>query len=129
MNPGLREVDLKPSPKRASDKINMLKKGRKTEEENKSYRTAWTHIWIPAIREVDMETSVKRGGNTPEALVSLYLPSRSLHTIEPRNPISQKINQASHYQIVSNLKKVYPNLQILCSLAYENIIYQEYKVK
>ena len=106
----------------------MLKKGRKTEEENKSYRTAWTHIWIPAIREVDMETSVKRGGNTPEALVSLYLPSRSLHTIEPRNPISQKINQASHYQIVSNLKKVYPNLQILCSLAYENIIYQEYKV-
>ena len=90
MNPGLREVDLKPSPKRASDKINMLKKGRKTEEENKSYRTAWTHIWIPAIREVDMETSVKRGGNTPEALVSLYLLSRSLHTIEPRNRISQK---------------------------------------
>ena len=39
-NPGLREVDLEPSPKRGSDKINMLKQGRKTAEENKSYRTA-----------------------------------------------------------------------------------------
>ena len=28
-NPGVREVDLKPSPKRGSDKINMLKQGRK----------------------------------------------------------------------------------------------------
>ena len=28
--PGLREVDLEPSPKRSSDKINMLEKGRKT---------------------------------------------------------------------------------------------------
>ena len=27
-NPGLREVDLEPSPKRGSDKINMLKQGR-----------------------------------------------------------------------------------------------------
>ena len=43
-NPGLREVDLDPSPKRGSEKINMLKQGRKTTEENKSYRTAWTHI-------------------------------------------------------------------------------------
>ena len=52
-NPGLREVDLEASPKRGSDKINMLKQGRKTAEENKSYRTAWTHTWIPAHREVD----------------------------------------------------------------------------
>ena len=34
-NPGLREVDLEPSPERGSDKINMLKQGRKTAEENK----------------------------------------------------------------------------------------------
>ena len=34
-NPGLRDVDLEPSPKRGSDKINMLKQGRKTAEENK----------------------------------------------------------------------------------------------
>ena len=52
-NAGLTEVDLEPSPERGSDKINMLKQGRKTAEENKSYRTAWTHTWIPARREVD----------------------------------------------------------------------------
>ena len=51
-NAGLRKVDLEPSLKRGSDKINMLKQGRKTAE-NKSYRTAWTHTWIPARREVD----------------------------------------------------------------------------
>ena len=71
-NPGLREVDLEPSPKRGSDKINMLKQGRKTAQENKSYRTAWTHTWIPALREVDLEPSAKRGGNRTEAVVSLY---------------------------------------------------------
>ena len=31
-NPRLREVDLEPSPKRGSDKINMLKHGRNTEK-------------------------------------------------------------------------------------------------
>ena len=71
-NPGLREVDLEPSPKRSSDKINMLKKGRKTGKENKLYRTAWNHIWIQALREVDLEPSAKSGANRTEALVSLY---------------------------------------------------------
>ena len=70
--PGLREVDLGPSPKRDSDKMNMLKQGRKTAEENKSYRTAWTYIWIPALREVNLEASAKRGANRTEALVSVY---------------------------------------------------------
>ena len=32
-NPGLREVDLELSPKRGSDKINMLKEGRNTQKE------------------------------------------------------------------------------------------------
>ena len=45
-NPVLRQVDLEPSPKRGSDKINMLKQGRKTAEENKLYRTAWTQKCI-----------------------------------------------------------------------------------
>ena len=36
-NPGLREVDLELSPKKGSDKINMLKSGRKTAEQNKPY--------------------------------------------------------------------------------------------
>ena len=71
-NPGLREVDLELSPKRGSDKINMLKQGRKIAEENKSYRTAWTHLWIPALREVELEPSAKRGANRTKALVSLY---------------------------------------------------------
>ena len=31
-NPGLREVDLEPSPKRGSDKINMQKQGRNTQK-------------------------------------------------------------------------------------------------
>ena len=31
-NPGLREVDLEPSPKRGSDKINMEIQGRKTKK-------------------------------------------------------------------------------------------------
>ena len=71
-NPGLKEVDLDPSPKRGSDKTNMLKEGRKTAEENKSYCTARTDIWIPALREADFEPSAKRGANRMEALVSLY---------------------------------------------------------
>ena len=48
----LRGVDLEPSPKRGSDKINMVKQGRKTPRENKLYPTSWTHIWISALTEV-----------------------------------------------------------------------------
>ena len=71
-NPGLREVDLEPSPNRGSAIINMLKEGREITKENKAYRTAWTHIWIPALRELDLEPSAKRGTNRTEALMSLY---------------------------------------------------------
>ena len=70
-NPGLRAVDLELSPKRSSDKINMLTKGRTTPEENKSNPTAWTYIWIPVLTEVDLEPSAKRGTNRTRALVSL----------------------------------------------------------
>ena len=45
-NPGLRQVNLEPSPKKTNDKINMLKQGRKTPEENKLYLAAWAHIII-----------------------------------------------------------------------------------
>ena len=41
-NPGLREVDLEPSPKRCSDKINRLRPTRKKKTEKKWYRIAWT---------------------------------------------------------------------------------------
>ena len=43
------------------------------------YHTAWTDIWIPALREVDLEPSAKEGAKRIEALVSLYWSSRSLH--------------------------------------------------
>ena len=71
-NPGLREVDLEPSHKRGSDKINVLKKCIKIAEENKLYCTAWTQEWIPALREVDMGPSAERGANRTEAVVSIY---------------------------------------------------------
>ena len=40
----LREVDLEPSPKRGSDKINMLKQGRTTLEEKKVHHTSWADM-------------------------------------------------------------------------------------
>ena len=49
-NPGLREVDLEPSLKRGSDKINRLRPRRKNTTENKSYRTAWTHKREPSTQ-------------------------------------------------------------------------------
>ena len=89
-DPGLRQVDLKAGPKRVSDKINMPKLGGKTAEEMKPCRTASTHKWIPAVREVDMKPSAKRGANRNEALVSLYCSYRSLHPKQPPNQISHK---------------------------------------
>ena len=89
-NPGLREIHLKPSPKKGSDKIKMVKEGRKTPAENKSYHTAWTHIRIPALRELDLEPSAQRGATRTEALVSLYWTSRNLHPKEPPHQISHK---------------------------------------
>ena len=47
-NPGLREVDLEPSPKRGSDKIHSLRPRTTNTTENKSYRTAWTHKREPS---------------------------------------------------------------------------------
>ena len=70
-NQGLREVDVEPSPKCGSEKINMLKQGRKTAEEKKLYRTAWTHRWIPTLREVYLEPSAKTGAHKTKGLVSL----------------------------------------------------------
>ena len=70
-NQGLREVDVEPSPKCGSEKINMLKQGRKTAEEKKLYRTTWTHRWIPALREVYLEPSAKTGAHKTKGLVSL----------------------------------------------------------
>ena len=106
-DPGLREVDLEPSPKRGSDKINMLKEGRKTPEKYKSIRTAWTNIWIPALREVDLEPSAKRGANRTEALVSLYWSSRSFHPKEHPNWTSYKSTKVDPIRSSRTWKKPY----------------------
>ena len=66
-NPGLREVDFKPSPKRGSDKINMQKQGRNTQRKA-------SHIIQPGSQagEVELEPSANRGTNRTRALVILY---------------------------------------------------------
>ena len=72
-NPGLREVDWEPIPKRGSHKINRLRPRRKNTRENKLYYTAWTHKRGPSTsREVDLKPSAKRGADRTEAVKSLY---------------------------------------------------------
>ena len=71
-NPGLREVDLEPSPKRGGDKINRLRPRRK----NTAVLTSCIKQPGPTnknsvLREVDLEFRAKRGTNKTEALVSL----------------------------------------------------------
>ena len=92
-NPRLTEVDLQPSPKRGSDKINMHIQGRKHPKQSKSYRTAKTHIWIPALREADLKPSAKRGTIMTRALVSLYSSSETLHLKQSPNQISHKLSK------------------------------------
>ena len=78
-NPGQREVHLEPTAKKNSEKINMLKRGRKTPEKIKLFCRACTHIWITALSEVDLEPNGKRGTNRTRALVSFYWSSQVLH--------------------------------------------------
>ena len=48
----------------------MLKQRRKTlEEDKKWYGAAWSHIWIPALLEVDLEPRANRGANRTKSLV------------------------------------------------------------
>ena len=126
-NPGLREVGLEPSPKRGSDKINVLKR-RKRPEESKSYNTAWTHIWIPAFREVDLESSAKRGDNRTKTLVSFYWLFQRLHLKEPPLTESHTNQPRQTLSDCLEIEKIWPNLHILCSSAYQNKLSQKYDV-
>ena len=108
-------VDLESSHKKGCDMISIMKQGRNTQK--KVCHTARTHIWIRALREVDLEPSAKRGTNRTRALVNLYRSSWSLHLKQSPNQISHK-PISRPYQIVSNLKK------ILCSSAYQNNVFQ-----
>ena len=51
-NPGLREVDLDPSPKTGSGQINMHRQGRNNQKESNWYQTAWTQIWIQHLERL-----------------------------------------------------------------------------
>ena len=62
--------------------------------QEKAYRTDWPHIWIPALSEVDLETSTKREANRTKAIVSLYWLSQSFHLKEPRNQTKNKSTKA-----------------------------------
>ena len=66
-NPGLREVDLEPSPKRGSDNINMLQQGRNTQK--KASRIVQPEL---TYGSQDLEPSAKRETNKTRALVSSY---------------------------------------------------------
>ena len=101
-NLGLREVELEPSPLRG---IWQDQHATRYAEEKKLYWTAWTHIWIPALREVDLETSGMRRANRTEALVSLYWPSWSLHLKQPPSWISYKSNKVDPIRLSQNWKK------------------------
>ena len=71
-NPGLREVDLEPSPKRGSDKINRLRPKRKKKQEISRIIQPGLTNENAALREVDFKPSAKRGTGRTKALLSLY---------------------------------------------------------
>ena len=71
-NPGLREVDLEPSPKRGTGKINRLRQGRKKQHNTSRIVHPVLSNETLALRELDLEPSAKRKTNRTEALANLY---------------------------------------------------------
>ena len=63
----MREKETKAQVKKRHTEIRQ-----KDRRGNKSYRTAWAHTWIPAVREVDLEPSANREANRIKALMSIY---------------------------------------------------------
>ena len=119
-NPGWRKVDL-------VTRSICWNKEEKLQQKKRFYRTAWTHIWIPLLRELDLlESSANRGGNISKALVSLCWSSESLHLKEPSNQIPHKSIKLDPIRLSQIWKKVSVNLQMLCSSAYQNKFSQKY---
>ena len=71
-NPGLREVDLEPSPKRGTGKINRLRQRRKKQHNTSRIVHPVLSNETLALRELDLEPSAKRKTNRTEALANLY---------------------------------------------------------
>ena len=92
-NPGLREVDLEPSPERGSDKINMQKQGRITQ--NKASRIiqsgltyGFQHLerqtWNPVLRDEPIGPELQLAfTDRLEACILNSRPTKS-HTNQPR---------------------------------------------
>ena len=78
---------------------------KKHQKKSKSYFTIWTHIWISAVRDVDLETSAKRGTNKTRALVSLYWSFWILHLKQSPNQISCKSTKVSSVKLHLTWKK------------------------
>ena len=65
--------------------------------QKKTYHTDSTHIWIPALREVDFQGSAKRRANRTKPKANLYWSSRSLHCKHPPNQIQ---NQSTKFDSI-----------------------------
>ena len=117
-NPGLREVDLEPTLREVVTKSTCWNKPKKLQKKTCRYCTAWTHIWIPALREIDLEHSAKRGAYRTKAVVSLYWSSQNLHRKEPPNQISYKSTKVDPIKPSRTWKKSY---QISKSYALQHI--------
>ena len=89
----------------------------KAEKPEKLYRTAWTKICIPELRDVGLEPSAKRGANGTKALASFYWSSQSLHPKEPPNQISHKSTKVDPIRLSETWRKSY---QISKSFALQN---------
>ena len=82
---------------------------KETPKKSNSYRIAWTHISIPALREVDLELSARRGTNKSRAVVSLYWSSRGLHLKYSSNQISCKSTKVGPIRMSRTWKKTWTN--------------------
>ena len=99
-------------------------KRKKHWKESKSFRTAWTPIWIQALREVDLEQSAERETNRITALMSFYCLKACIlnsfltksQTIQPRQTLSdhlgleKSLTKSPNFMLYSISKQSFPKL-------------------
>ena len=88
--PRAESVDLEPSPKTGSDKINMLRQKKRTQEERSCITQPGLTKHNLALREVDLEASATRTNDKTKALVNLYSPSQTVPLKQTFSRISYK---------------------------------------
>ena len=99
-------------------------KRKKHLKESKSFCTAWTYIWIQALREVDLEQSAKREINRITALVSFNCLKACIlnsfltksQTIQPRQTRSdhlgpeKSLTKSPNFMLYGTSKQSFPKL-------------------